>query len=148
MFILEKQEAKIEYNNTAVFFFQHSFKTALEHANDFIERNKGKFEMKLFTLNKSSFGGQWTWLKTVKQYKRKNCVDCGIEFLVEFECDCRCKECNKSKYEEAGRKAFCGLQYEDILRKAGLLPGGCTCQDAIDYFVEHGEELEALGLIY
>jgi hypothetical protein len=57
---------------------------------------------------------------------------------------------SKEKYEEAGRKAFCGLQYEDILRKAfsgGALAGGYTCQDAIDYFIEHGEELEALGLI-
>lgn len=52
---------------------------------------------------------------------------------------------NKSKYKEAGRKAFFGLQYEEILRNA--YPGGCTCQDAIDYFIEHGEELEALGLI-
>lgn len=54
-----KQEAKIEYNNQKVFFFAHSFKTALEHANDFVERNKGKFEMKLFVLNESNFGEKW-----------------------------------------------------------------------------------------
>lgn len=55
------------------------------------------------------------------------------------------------KYEELGRKAFWGLQpYEAILTKAffgTVLAGGYTCQDAIDYFIEHGEELEALGLI-
>jgi hypothetical protein len=55
---------------------------------------------------------------------------------------------NESKYEEAGRKAFWGLEGENILKQAGLLPGGCTLKDAIDYFVEHGEELEALGLIF
>lgn len=66
------------------------------------------------------------------------------EFLVLYE-NKQFVTSNKSKYEEAGRKAFCGLLNEDILKKA--FPDGCTCQDAIDYFIEHGEELEALGLI-
>ncbi|KJD43309.1 hypothetical protein [Paenibacillus terrae] len=64
---MEKQEVKIEYNNNKVFFFKHSFKTALEHANDFIERNKGKFEMKLFILNERNFWRKW---KLTKVYKK------------------------------------------------------------------------------
>lgn len=64
---MKKQEVKIEYDGTKVFFFQHSFKTALEHANDFIERNKGKFEMKLFLLNKSNFGEKWLFNKTIEK---------------------------------------------------------------------------------
>lgn len=56
---MKKQEFKIEYDNAEVFFFQHSLKTAFEHANAFIERNKGKFEMKLFRLNRSNFGEKW-----------------------------------------------------------------------------------------
>ena len=70
---MEKQEAKIEYNNNnnnnnnEIFFFKHSFKTALEHANDFIERNKGKFEMKLFILNGSNYGQQWKLIKVCKK---------------------------------------------------------------------------------
>jgi hypothetical protein len=50
-----------------------------------------------------------------------------------------------SKYVEAGRMAFCGLKNANILRD--VYPGGCTGEDAVNYFVEHGEELEALGLI-
>ncbi|CCC86368.1 hypothetical protein PPM_p0218 (plasmid) [Paenibacillus polymyxa M1] len=64
---MEKQEAKIEYNNNEFFFFQHSFKTALEHANDFIARNKGKFEMKLFILNGSNYGQQWKLIEVCKK---------------------------------------------------------------------------------
>jgi hypothetical protein len=56
---MKKQEIKIEYNKEKVFFFEHSFKTALKHANDFVKRNKGKFEMKLFVLNESNFGEKW-----------------------------------------------------------------------------------------
>ncbi len=60
---MSRQEAKIRYNNRGkereVFFFAHNFKTALEHANDFVKRNKGKFEMKLFVLNESNFGEKW-----------------------------------------------------------------------------------------
>lgn len=56
---MKKQEAMIQYNGNEVFFFQHSFKSALEHAMEFVERNKGKFEMKVFFLNESSFGDRW-----------------------------------------------------------------------------------------
>lgn len=62
-----KQEFKIEYNGKAVFFFAHNFKTARQHANEYIERNKGKFEMKLFRLNSSSFGGKWILEEVVKK---------------------------------------------------------------------------------
>lgn len=63
---MKKQEFKIEYDGSQVFFFEHDLKTALEHAEDFIERNKGKFEMKLFALNKSNFGEKWTFIKKIK----------------------------------------------------------------------------------
>ena len=56
---MNKQEIKIECNENKFFFFAHSFKTALEHANAFVTRNKGKFEMKLFVLNESNFGEKW-----------------------------------------------------------------------------------------
>jgi len=61
-----KQEIKIEYNNTCVFFWQHTFRTALTHANYFIERNKGNFEMKVYLLNESYFGEKWKLFKTIK----------------------------------------------------------------------------------
>lgn len=61
-----KQEAKIEYNGNEVFFFQYDFKSAMQHAQEFIERNKGKFEMKLFILNTSNFGPQWLFQKRIK----------------------------------------------------------------------------------
>lgn len=63
---MNKQEAKIEYNGNEVFFFQYDFKSALQHANEFIERNKGKFEMKLFILNRSNFGPQWLFQKRIQ----------------------------------------------------------------------------------
>lgn len=56
---MKKQEVKLEYNSEEVFFFEHGFKTAYEHANDFVKRNKGKFKMKLFLLNVSSYGEKW-----------------------------------------------------------------------------------------
>jgi len=50
------------------------------------------------------------------------------------------------KYAEIGRKAFWGYEeYQSILLQQ--YPNGCTLQEAINYFIEHGEELEALGLI-
>ena len=48
-------------------------------------------------------------------------------------------------YEQKGRKAFWGGQGQEILYQE--YPNGCTLQEAIDYFLEHGEELECLGLI-
>jgi hypothetical protein len=63
---MEKQEVKIGYNKEEVFFFKHSFKTAMGHAKDFVRRNKGKFEMKLFVLNESNFGERWILVNTLK----------------------------------------------------------------------------------
>jgi hypothetical protein len=63
---MEKQEVKIEYNKGEVFFFKHSFKTALQHAEDYIERNRGKFDMKLFVLNQRNFGEKWILIRTIK----------------------------------------------------------------------------------
>lgn len=60
---MEKQEVKIEYDGNEVFFFNHSFKTAMQHALDFIERNKDKFIMKLYILNESSFGEKWIFVR-------------------------------------------------------------------------------------
>lgn len=56
---MEKQEIKIETPKGEVYFFRHSLKTAWEHAEDYIERNKGKIEMKVFLLNESPFGERW-----------------------------------------------------------------------------------------
>lgn len=56
---MPKQEIKIEYNGNEVFFFEHMFKSAYEHAREFIERNRGQFEMKLFVLNTRPFGEKW-----------------------------------------------------------------------------------------
>lgn len=57
---MEKQEVKIEYTHNndpvEVFFFKHSFKSAFEHAQEFVERNKGKFPMKVFVLNENYIG--------------------------------------------------------------------------------------------
>lgn len=62
---MHKQEVMIKYNDKETFFFAYSFKTAMEHAEEFIERNKGIFQMKLFILNTSCFGEQWSWIKTI-----------------------------------------------------------------------------------
>lgn len=62
---MKKQEFMIKYNNIEVFFFAHGFKTAREHAEEFIERNRGRFQMKLYMLNRGYFGPTWSWRKTV-----------------------------------------------------------------------------------
>jgi hypothetical protein len=49
------------------------------------------------------------------------------------------------KYEQKGREAFWGNDKFEILLKE--FPNGCTLQESIDYFKQHGEELEALGLL-
>lgn len=41
------------------FFFDHSFKTAHEHAQEFLRRNKEKREYTVFQRNYSSFGPTW-----------------------------------------------------------------------------------------
>lgn len=45
------QEVKIvnQNNGSEVFFFKHSFKSAKQHAEEYCERNKGKFPMKVYT---------------------------------------------------------------------------------------------------
>lgn len=57
--MIPKQEVKIECNGNEFFFFRHSFKSAFEHASDFVERNKGKFPMKVYFVNNSPFGEKW-----------------------------------------------------------------------------------------
>lgn len=55
-----KQEVKITYDNKGeVFFFAHSFKTAMEHANDYINRNRGKIAMNVYILNERNVGERW-----------------------------------------------------------------------------------------
>ena len=66
---MKKQEIKIEYDNKEVFFFKHSFKTALQHAKEFVKRNKGKFEMKLFVLNESNIGEKWILKTTYRKVR-------------------------------------------------------------------------------
>lgn len=68
---MEKQEVKIECNGNNFFFFAHSFKTAMDHANEFVKRNKGKFEMKLFVLNESNFGEKWLLNNLIKKEQIK-----------------------------------------------------------------------------
>ena len=65
--MMEKQEIKIEYNDNKVFFFAHSLKTASDHAEDFIKRNIGKFEMKVYTLNTSNHGEKWLLKEVIKE---------------------------------------------------------------------------------
>lgn len=62
---MKKQKVKITYDKNDIFFFDHSFKTALEYADYFIKRNKGKFEMNIFLLNESNYGKRWTFFKKV-----------------------------------------------------------------------------------
>lgn len=67
---IKQQKAKIEYDGHEVFFFDHSLKSALEHAYDFIKRNNKK-ELKLFVLNTSNFGPKWTPVGTYNKKERK-----------------------------------------------------------------------------
>ena len=64
-----KQKAKISYTwnekKQEIFFFPHSFKTAYEHAEEFIRRNKGSFKMKVYHLNDSGYGEKWKHVKTI-----------------------------------------------------------------------------------
>ena len=58
---MSKQEVKITncIDDSSTFFFAHNLKTAMWHANEYMERNKGKFPMRIYTLNTSSFGAKW-----------------------------------------------------------------------------------------
>ena len=60
------QEVKIECDGSDFFFYQYNFKSAMEHAREFIERNKGKYKMKLFVLNKSALGDKWILKEVIK----------------------------------------------------------------------------------
>lgn len=44
-----------------------------------------------------------------------------------------------------GAKAFWGGKGNEIITEN--FPNGCTLKESIDYFLEHGEELQCLGLI-
>lgn len=47
-----KQEYAVLNKKTGekVFFFKHSFKSALQHAEEYMKRNEGKFPMELIQL--------------------------------------------------------------------------------------------------
>jgi len=49
------------------------------------------------------------------------------------------------RHEQKAREAFWGGKRNEILTQE--YPNGCTLQEAIDYFIKHGEELEVIGLI-
>lgn len=52
---------------------------------------------------------------------------------------------NNKYYKQKAREAFWGSELSYIISQE--FPNGCTLEEAINYFLEHGEELEALGLI-
>jgi hypothetical protein len=59
------QEYKIESLDGDTFFFQHSHKSALQHAKEYIERNKGKFEMTMYWRNPTPFGPTWKFMEKI-----------------------------------------------------------------------------------
>ena len=61
-----KQRVKIKSDKGEVFFSDYNFKTAFEHANEYIQRNKDKINMNVFYLNNSNFGPQWILSKIIK----------------------------------------------------------------------------------
>lgn len=66
---MNEQVAKIEYNGKKVFFFAYDFTTGYGHADKFIERNKGKVEMKLYYVNNSPYrfsdNDRWRHIKDI-----------------------------------------------------------------------------------
>ena len=58
---MHEQEFKVTNLNDdrSVFFFRHCMRSAYWHATEYITRNKGKFPMKLYQLNRSCFGPKW-----------------------------------------------------------------------------------------
>ncbi len=62
----QKQEVKITYNKGEIFFFAHGFKSAIEHSEEYINRNKNKIDMKVYYLNSSNFGNKWVFIKESK----------------------------------------------------------------------------------
>lgn len=64
----QKQEYKIvnQKDDSEVFFFAHSFKSALQHAEAYIERNSGKFPMKLYhASSKPKPFPRWEFMREV-----------------------------------------------------------------------------------
>jgi hypothetical protein len=62
--MIPKQKVRITYNDTESFFFDYNFKTALQHADDFIQRNKNKFDMKVYLhTNKPKPFPRWEFFK-------------------------------------------------------------------------------------
>jgi len=57
----ENQEVKVTDLDTGEerFFFNHSFKSSMQHADAYIKRNKGKFPMRMHIKNNSPYGAQW-----------------------------------------------------------------------------------------
>ncbi len=70
---MEKQEYKIEYNGTEVLFSAHNLKTAWDHVEEFIERNKAVNAMKVYKLNENYIGDnqrigeRWRLIEEVAQ---------------------------------------------------------------------------------
>jgi len=58
-----KQKVKIKFNNNEIYFFDHDFKSALHHANQFYKRNKKLYNMQVYLLNENSAGERWLFLK-------------------------------------------------------------------------------------
>jgi hypothetical protein len=80
---------------------------------------------------------------------KAGCADWVIRmcqaFIAEEYFANRVEWCNILKYQEKARIAFYGGKGSEIITEE--YPNGCTLQEAIDFFMEHGEELETIGLI-
>ena len=60
------QEFKITSPLGDTFFFEHSLKSARQHADDYVKRNTGKFPMKVYVLSsKPAPFPKWELVKTV-----------------------------------------------------------------------------------
>lgn len=60
------QVIKVEYNESRLFFSNYPFNPAIEQVEKFIQRNKGKFEMRFYFRNRSPYGKRWHLFRTVK----------------------------------------------------------------------------------
>lgn len=89
---MEKQEVKIEFNGNDVFFFEHTFKSAYEHARDFIERNKDQFEMKVFLLNTSCFGEKWILDEIITPSKNDDNTPVNVNLIKKLMAENDCPE--------------------------------------------------------
>ena len=60
------QEIKITSKLGEVFFFEHSLKSARQHADDYVKRNTGRFPMKVYSLSsKPAPFPKWELVKAV-----------------------------------------------------------------------------------